>query len=347
MLELKKDYYKKLKLKTFKKLITDNLNVTNEDLLIIGDCGVNGNKLSPLLTNAYSQAAAELGINHEAIYQDFKIRGSFADKRLVQKLTKLPKKSVIIMNISNKTGKLGRLGLSFRKFAVKQKHRFISTTSLGTINSKYFPLVMDCLDINYKEVAKKAESISKKLAGAQDIHVTSKSGTDIHYNVSGMQPRIASGVYRKPGQGGNLPGTETYIAPNDRNVNGEIVIDGSARLRDKTILVKKPVKLVVKDGVIRRIVGGREASLLKNTLAWAARNAKHPENTRRIGEFGIGLNKKARIIGSTIIDEKAFGTAHFAIGSNAWFGGNIKTIIHLDQVIKNPSIEIDGKKLRY
>ncbi len=347
MLELKKDYYEKLKINTFKKIITYNLNVTGEEVLIIGDKGANGNKLSPMLTNAYSQAAAELGIKHEAIYQEFKTRGSFADKSLVQKLARLPRESVIIMNISNKAGKLGKLGLSFRKFALKQNHRFVSTTSLGTIRSGHFPFVMDCLDINYKEASRKAESIAKKMFGAEEITVTAESGTNISYNVSGMHPRTAVGVYRNPGEGGNLPGAETYIAPNDTNVDGVLVIDGSARLRDKTIIARKPITLIVKKGVITRIVGGEEARLLKNTLVWDAKNAKQPGKTRRIGEFGVGLNKKARIIGSTIIDEKAYGTAHFAIGSNAWFGGNIKTIIHLDQVIRKPFVMIDGKRLKY
>ncbi len=347
MLELKKSYYEKLRIEIFKKIITYNLNVGDEELLIIGDTGTNGCNLSPLLTNAYSQAAAELGINHETIYQEFKPRGSFADKSMIQKLTRLPRKSVIIMNISNKTGKLGDLGLSFRKFALRQNHRFISTTSLGTIQSRHFPLIMDCLDIDYKEISRKARSVARKLGVAEEVRVTNSAGTDLTYNVSGVQPRISTGIYRNPGEGGNLPGAEVYTAPNHTNVNGTIVIDGSVRLRDSTIKAKNPVKLSVKDGVIKKISGGEEAIQLRKTLAWAARNAKRPEKTRRIGELGIGLNKRARIIGSTIIDEKAYGTAHFAIGSNAWFGGDIKTIIHLDQVIRNPVVRLDGKLLKY
>ncbi|NJL43894.1 MAG: hypothetical protein HC945_01030, partial [Nitrosarchaeum sp.] len=81
------------------------------------------------------------------------------------------------------------------------------------------------------------------------------------------------------------------------------------------------------------------------TLDWAAAHAKPSRHVRRIGELGIGLNPHAKVVGCTILDEKALGTAHLAIGSNAWFGGAIKTIIHLDQVIKNPAIMLDGRTL--
>ena len=39
------------------------------------------------------------------------------------------------------------------------------------------------------------------------------------------------------------------------------------------------------------------------------------------------------------------GTAHIGIGSNYWFGGPIRTIIHLDQVFKNPLFKLDGESL--
>ena len=61
----------------------------------------------------------------------------------------------------------------------------------------------------------------------------------------------------------------------------------------------------------------------------------------------FGMNPKINIIGSMVLDEKACNTAHVAIGSNYWFGGDIKTFLHLDQVMRNPEIFIDGKRLEY
>jgi len=78
-------------------------------------------------------------------------------------------------------------------------------------------------------------------------------------------------------------------------------------------------------------------------LKWAEEHAKYAERVRKVAELGIGLNPKAKIIGATIIDEKVLGTAHVGIGSNYWFGGPIRTIIHLDQVFKNPLLKLDGE----
>ena len=95
-----------------------------------------------------------------------------------------------------------------------------------------------------------------------------------------------------------------------------------------------------------KIEGGVEADLLKQSLKWAEEKAKYPSRVKKICELGIGMNVHAKVIGTTIIDEKAFGTAHIAMGSNYWFGGSIRTIIHLDQVFRNPEVYVDGKLLK-
>jgi leucyl aminopeptidase (aminopeptidase T) len=57
------------------------------------------------------------------------------------------------------------------------------------------------------------------------------------------------------------------------------------------------------------------------------------------GEFGIGLNEKARITGLLLEDEKAYGTVHIAFGGNQDMpGGRNKSCTHRDFLIKSPSI---------
>ena len=148
------------------------------------------------------------------------------------------------------------------------------------------------------------------------------------------------------GKGGNLPAGEIYIPINKRAAYGKLVVDGSSRQKDSTVLCdKSPITMYVDGGEVKRIAGGKEARSLEKTYDWAVKRAKFPWGIKLLSELGIGLNEKAKIIGSTIIDEKAKNTAHIATGSNGWFGGNIYAIVHLDQVFKNPTIKIDGKKL--
>ena len=87
--------------------------------------------------------------------------------------------------------------------------------------------------------------------------------------------------------------------------------------------------------------------MLVKSFIEAERRSRFPQGVRRVCELGIGINKNARLIGSTIIDEKVLGTAHVATGSNYWFGGDIYSIVHYDQVFKNPKIYVDGELIKY
>ena len=68
----------------------------------------------------------------------------------------------------------------------------------------------------------------------------------------------------------------------------------------------------------------------------------HPENTV-LAEFGIGLNDHAKICGSMLEDEGAYGTAHFGFGHNFDQGGQNKAPKHIDCVYCKPTVRFDGK----
>ena len=74
--------------------------------------------------------------------------------------------------------------------------------------------------------------------------------------------------------------------------------------------------------------------------------AKYPWGIKRVGELGIGINTGAAIVGPTIINEKALGTAHIGVGSNHWFGGSIYAITHIDQVFREPKIYVDNERIK-
>jgi len=44
-------------------------------------------------------------------------------------------------------------------------------------------------------------------------------------------------------------------------------------------------------------------------------------------------------------DEKVAGTVHLALGNSASFGGEVDVPIHLDGVITNPTVVVDGELL--
>ncbi|NQV08666.1 aminopeptidase [Candidatus Woesearchaeota archaeon] len=329
----------------FMNVFQTSLNVSKEDVLIVFDKGYKNKRVPAIIAGCYAKAAEELGLNYKLSMQKPKLISEEADDNVIQDMLSLKDKSVLAIAISGKIGQMKSIGNSFRRFVKQHKHRFVSTSGLVDMPSSMFSSIIKSINVDYALMAKKGSNIKELLDKAAEIHVMTRKGTDLLYGVEGMKSISNDGLYTKPGMGGNIPAGEVYVPCNDRNVNGKIVIDGSMKVRDKTILLKKPVTLFVKDGEITKIKGNGEGLEIAKTLDWAHKTSKHPWGIKRIGELGIGINPNAKIVGPTIINEKTLGTAHFAIGSNAWFGGNIYSKIHLDQVITEPMIRIDGKLL--
>jgi aminopeptidase len=44
-----------------------------------------------------------------------------------------------------------------------------------------------------------------------------------------------------------------------------------------------------------------------------------------------------------VVDEKALGTAHLAFGTSASFGGANQAGVHIDGVIRQPTIQLDDE----
>ena len=51
----------------------------------------------------------------------------------------------------------------------------------------------------------------------------------------------------------------------------------------------------------------------------------------------------ARLTGNILEDEKILGTVHVAFGASAGIGGKVSVPIHLDVVIVDASLEVDGQ----
>ncbi len=328
----------------FYKILKTSLKVKREEILIISDYGKGGNNLSNMLGYGYYRAARSKGLNVNLLFQEVKKGFMFADDHIVNAIEKLEKNNIIIVAASNKLGRMGEQK-SFRSFCKERGHRFLSATGLGDVNSGYFNLFLEAMNVNYARMKKKGLAIKKIWDKAEEIRVKTDAGTDVTFNVSGMKAIANIGEYHKPSTGGNMPAGEVYIAPQGyQGVNGVVVIDGSIKTDGGALLIDKPVKMYIQEGRVVK-VEGKYAQLLEETFQKYEERAKFPEHVRHISELGIGINPGAVLIGSMIMDEKVLGTGHIAVGSNYWFGGQIKTVYHGDQIFKNPIFYVDGKKM--
>ena len=330
----------------FKPVLMNCLDIkANERLIIIGDLGSQGRRIPALMMGCYLLAAKELGIKFDVTVQQPKNKNEAADEYVIERLLNSGEGNVIALCTSGKVGSMSAIGKSFRRFIKDHNHRFVSTPSLWYLESFKFPYIVRALGVDYAKMKKKGEMLKEMFDSAKEIHVTTRKGTDLRYGIEGMNSISNVGLYHKPGSGGNIPAGEVYTPCSGKNVNGKVVIDGSVRTRDRTILINKPVTLHIKEGEITKIEGDEAGKALEESLVWASNNAKYPWGIRRVAELGIGINHGAKLVGPTIINEKALGTAHIGIGSNAWFGGTIYAINHYDQVFTEPIIRVDGKLL--
>lgn len=85
---------------------------------------------------------------------------------------------------------------------------------------------------------------------------------------------------------------------------------------------------------------GYEGKGVEKILAYIGED----ETGKIIGEFGIGTNPGARICPNMLEAEKAFGTAHFAIGDSYGIGINISPH-HYDALVDKVSIRSNGEYL--
>jgi len=193
-----------------------------------------------------------------------------------------------------------------------------------------------CIDVPYENMKSTTAEIIKKLSTADKIEITTEAGTNLTLSVKGMEWHgNDSGIYNNPGQWGNLPSGEAFVAPVEGTTNGTAVIDASMAGVGKT---EHPITIIIKDGFAVDIKGGKEAKDFKQMLD----NVKS-KKAFNVAELGIGTNPKAIVTGVVLEDEKVLGTCHIAFGNNALFGGTTDVPIHVDGIIKKPTIKADDK----
>lgn len=193
------------------------------------------------------------------------------------------------------------------------------------------------LNADYKRIAALTIKLQEILNDVDVVRVTSSIGTDITMDIAGRKALPSKGLFHKKGESGNLPTGEAYIAPMEGKSNGVFFVDGS--MASLGIVKGKPIRVEVKDGFAVNISGGLQAKKLDAILN------KYGELARNIAEFGIGTNYKAKLSGILLEDEKVMGTIHIALGDNKSMGGIVDTPIHLDGVVKKPTVFFDGNMI--
>jgi leucyl aminopeptidase (aminopeptidase T) len=183
---------------------------------------------------------------------------------------------------------------------------------------------------DFGSMVQRSRAVAQVLDAGAQARITCPRGTDATLELTGRDGLVDDGVLSEAGAFGNLPAGEGFIAP--LGGTGRIVASSLAGIG----VSEDPARLTIEDGRLVAAERGAGPELLAQLSA-------HGELGTNLAELGVGTNDAATLSGNVLEDEKILGTVHVAFGASTGIGGTVSVPIHLDVVVLEASLEIDGR----
>lgn len=194
----------------------------------------------------------------------------------------------------------------------------INALNAGIEYNIYKDSLCNALSVDFYELKKACKDRVENLKNKKSIEIFTGKKYLLKLDISNRQWYVDDGC-------GDFPPGEIYIAPIESNSNGELLISQIILNGQKY----EKVLMTFRDGLLVKC-SSVQLEKFFNSL---------PENHRILSEFGIGLNPRIKeFIGFTLIDEKALGTYHIALGMNHLFGGENECSFHIDFVFNSDKV---------
>jgi leucyl aminopeptidase (aminopeptidase T) len=191
------------------------------------------------------------------------------------------------------------------------------------------------LDADYETIARHCRETEAQVAGAEEVRVTTPAGTDLVVEPGDREWLLDTGLVHDPGDFSNLPAGETFVSP--ETASGTYVVDGTMMPHGR---LEEPIRFSVEDGSVTHISDDAVREQVEAAADEVGRDAYN------LAELGIGTNVGVtELVGSVLLDEKAAGTVHVAIGDDASIGGDVEAPLHLDGILTDPTVYADGERV--
>ena len=200
-------------------------------------------------------------------------------------------------------------------------------------------IMLEGMRADFAEVDRISTQVWQLASTATRIRATTPAGTDITGHFSPNLKWLKTSGIISPNKWGNLPGGETFTAP--ERVDGTFVVDGVVGdyLCEKYgDLREHPLTIEVEANRLRRVQSTNKD--LEDEF-WSYCHTD--DNSDRVGEFAIGTNIAVHdVIGNILQDEKIPGI-HIAFGNPyaAHTGADWYSSTHIDVVGRQFDIWID------
>jgi leucyl aminopeptidase (aminopeptidase T) len=208
------------------------------------------------------------------------------------------------------------------------------------------------LQADYDAIARHCEDVLAQVEDADEIRVTSPQGTDITFEPGRREWLSDTGIVHEAGGFSNLPAGEVFVSP--ETANGTYVVDGTM-MPHGLLEEGRTLEFDVEDGQVTRISDGQIRQQVEDAAEQSSASSQTGSDDAaeevgdaayNLAELGIGTNVAVtELVGSVLLDEKAGGTVHIAIGDDAGIGGDTEAPIHFDGILREPTVFADGEEV--
>jgi aminopeptidase len=207
-------------------------------------------------------------------------------------------------------------------------------------------IMKDGMCSDYKEIQRVSRLVYDKVRNANKIRVVTEKGGDFIAEFSPELKWLVEDGNIPSGDWRNLPDGEVCTCPVD--VNGTVIFDGCLGdffTERYGSLESTPIRIEVENG-----------RAMKESIRCDNEQLQHEftkylfeidENSNRVGEFAIGTNTGLTKLIYNLLQDEKFPSVHIAFGSPlpGKTGAKWDSKAHVDGMIKNPTIYVDGKVL--
>jgi len=193
------------------------------------------------------------------------------------------------------------------------------------------------LDADYESIAAECDRMLEQVGDAAEIRVTSEAGTDVTFRPGDREFLADTGIVHEAGEMSNLPAGEVFVSP--ETADGTYVVDGTM-MPHGLLEDGQHLEFEVEDGQVTRVSDDEVRAALEEAAEEVGDAAYN------LAELGIGTNVAVtELVGSVLLDEKAGGTVHIAIGDDHGIGGDTHAPVHLDGILRDPTVYADGERV--
>ena len=183
-------------------------------------------------------------------------------------------------------------------------------------------------DIDYDVMRTWNRALLKHVERAQHVQISCPAGTEIKLSVAGRRWLAEDCALGADEPAVYLPGGEIYTSVCEESATGQVIFHHTGHPRIARFDKGKLLSVEHADGTPDEELG-EEMGVGQEPLC----------------ELGIGTNPWAPPWQIGTLYEKSAGTVHVAVGGNAHFGGLRDSPRHMDLIIREPELMIDGRQI--